>query len=179
MKRTTLAAIAVIACILSALPSTAQVGIYGQFNTTHDSAVSAWYNGFTLGVYDDMLGAGLIHAGLDVRGSFQSGSQYRYRSFLVGPRIQIRPPVLPFNPYIQGVAGFGGSRYTGASSIATHYSNKFQYGVIGGLEYTVLPRIDLRLPEIGYLKMSAVSSVPNAPAVELVSLGFGVVVRLP
>ncbi|HEX3569645.1 MAG TPA: hypothetical protein VHU44_02365 [Acidobacteriaceae bacterium] len=179
MKRTTLAAIAVIAWIISAQPSKAQVGIYGQFNTTHDGAVSAWYNGFSAGVYDDMLGAGPIHAGLDLRGSFQSGSQYRYRSFLVGPRVQVRPPVLPFNPYIQGMIGLGGSRYTGASSLPTHYSNKFQYGVIGGLEYTVLPRIDLRLPEIGYLKMSAVSSIPNAPAVDLVSLGFGVVVRLP
>jgi len=179
MKRITLIALTVAVCAFSSSVTNAQLGIYGLFNTTHDGAVDAWYHGFTLGAYDHLINAGPVHAGLDVRGSFETGSQYHYRSFLIGPRLQVRPPVLPINPYIQAEIGFGGSRYTGGSPFATHYSNKFQYGVIGGLEYTVLPRIDLRLPEISYQRMSAVSSVPNAPKVSLVGLGFGVVVRLP
>jgi hypothetical protein len=180
MKRYLPAALAALVfCALLAPSAHAQIGIYGQFNGTHDGAVSAWYKGFTLGAYDHFLNAGPVHVGLDVRGSFQSGSQYHYRSFLVGPRLQVRPPVLPVNPYLQAEIGFGGSRYTGASPFATHYSNKLQYGFIGGLEYTALPRIDIRLPEITYLRMSPVASSPNASKVNVVSIGVGIVVRLP
>ena len=177
--RIILTALTLLACSFSTRAATAQIGIYGQFNTTHDGAVDAWYKGFTLGGYDSFLNVGPVHTGLDVRGSFQSGDNYHFRNFLVGPRVQVRPPVLPINPYIQAEIGFGGSRYTGTSPLGGHYNNKFQYGFIGGLEYTVLPRIDLRLPEISYLRMSAVSSIPNAPKVNLVGLGFGLVVRLP
>ena len=179
MKRNILIVVAALAFVILSRPLKAQAGIYGMFDATHDGAVSAWYKGFTLGGYDNFLNAGPVHAGIDIRGSFESGSQYHYRNFLIGPRVQVRPPVLPINPYIQGEIGFGGSRYTGTSPLGTHYSNKFQYGVIGGLEYTVLPHIDVRLPEIGYLKMSAVSGTRNPPAVNLVSVGFGIVVRIP
>jgi len=178
MKRLILPALALLLCCLLQ-PATAQVGVYGQLDATHDGAVDTWYKGFTLGGYGNLLNVGPVHAGLDLRGSFQTGSGYHFRNFLVGPRLQVRPPVLPINPYIQAEVGFGGSRYTGTSTLANHYSNKLQYGGIGGLEYTLLPRIDLRLPEITYLRMSAISSFPNAPKVNVVGLGFGIVVRLP
>jgi len=179
MKKLALALISVVFCVAGAQFAHAQIGIYGQLDATHDQAVDAWYKGFTLGVYNSFLNVGPIHAGLDLRGSYQTGSNYRFRNFLVGPRLQVRPPVLSLNPYIQGEIGFGGSRYAGSSSTATHYSNKLQYGVIGGLETTVLPRVDLRLPEISYLRMSAISSTPNAPKVNLFGIGIGLVVRLP
>jgi len=179
MKRIILVALAFILCSFSPTTTDAQIGIYGQYNATHDGAVDAWYNGFTLGGYDSFLNAGPVHAGLDLRGSYESGKNYRFRNFLVGPRVQVRPPILPINPYIQAAIGFGGSRYSGSSTLQTHYSNKLQYGVIGGLEYTVFPRIDLRVPEITYLRMSAISSFANAPKVDLFGLGFGLVVRLP
>jgi len=156
----------------------AQLGIYGQFNTTHDPTISGSYKGFTAGVYDNFLNAGPIHLGVDVRGSFQSGDQHHYRDFLIGPRLQVKPPVLPIRPYVQAAIGFGGTRYTGPSTLSTHYNNKLQYGVIGGLDYTVLPHLDLRIPELGYLRESGVSGGANAPKVNLFSLGFGLVIRL-
>ena len=178
MKRNFLAAVLAILVVFAGRAN-AQFGVYGQFNGTHDSSISGWYHGFTIGGYDDMAGAGPVHVGFDIRGSYANNSQYHYRSFLFGPRLAVKPPVLPIRPFIQAAVGFGGNRYTGASPINTHYSNKVQYGVIGGLDYTIFPNIDVRLPEIDYIRMSAVSSVPNAPKVNLVGLGFGLVVRLP
>ena len=167
-----------IALLLSTGPAKAQLGLYGQFDTTHDPTISGWYKGFTAGAYDNFLNVGPIHLGVDARGSFQIGDHDNYRDFLIGPRLQVKPPVLPFRPYIQAAIGFGGSRYTGYSTLGSHYSNKLQYGVIGGLDYTVLPRVDLRIPEIGYLRQSGVSGSAPAKKVDLVSLGFGLVVRL-
>jgi hypothetical protein len=167
-----------IALLLSTGHARAQLGIYGQFGTTHDPTISGWYKGFTAGGYGNFLNAGPIHLGVDVRGSYQMGDQYNYRNFLIGPRLQVKPPVLPLRPYLQAAIGFGGSRYTGYSGLGSHYSNKLQYGIIGGLDFTVLPHVDLRIPEVGYLRESGISSGAPAKNVDLVSLGFGLVVRL-
>jgi hypothetical protein len=59
------------------------------------------------------------------------------------------------------------------------YSNKFQYGLIGGLDYKLISHVDLRLAEVGYLRRTAVTSGTPAPALNLVSIGAGVVLRLP
>jgi hypothetical protein len=166
MKRHLPTALVVVLCLLFAASADAQVGIYGQFNGTHDPG--GWFNGGTFGVYDDLLHGGPLHLGFDLRAGFASGHQYSYHNFLIGPRLSIHPPVLPFKPYIQGQIGFGGTKFTGRSGGG--YDNHFQSAVIGGLDFTVLPRIDLRVPEIGYEKMSGVG---------MTTLGFGVVIRLP
>lgn len=179
MKRPILPIILALAGLLNSHSARAQFAVYGEYSATHDGAVSHWYNGGTFGVYDDFLHGGPIHLGGDIRATFASGSQYHYRDFLIGPRLAVKPPVLPFKPYIQAEVGFGGSHYVGSSSLQTHYSNKLQYGVIGGLDYTIFPYVDLRVPEISYMRMSAVSSIANAPKVNVVGLGFGLVVRIP
>jgi hypothetical protein len=157
----------------------AQLGIYGEFNATHDPSVPAWYKGFTGGAYANFLKAGPIHLGLDLRGSFGDGDQYGYRNFLVGPRFEVKPPLLPIKPYIQASVGVGGNEYNGTSRLQTHYSDKLQYGFIGGLDYVLIPHVDLRVAEVGYLRMSAITSGTPAPAINLVSVGAGIVLRLP
>ena len=164
---------------LAAGSAKAQLGIYGEFNATHDPSVPAWYKGFAGGVYGNFLKAGPVHLGLDLRGSFQAGDQYGYRNFLVGPRLEIKPPLLPIKPYIQASVGVGGNEYNGTSRLQTHYSSKLQYGFIAGLDYVLIPHLDLRLAEVGYLRMSAITSGPPAPAINLVTVGAGIVLRLP
>jgi hypothetical protein len=159
---------ALIFCALFAPAAHAQIGVYGQFNGTHDPNIGGWYTGGTFGVYDDVLHEGPLHAGFDIRAGFAGGHQYSYHDFLFGPRLAFKPPVLPIKPYIQGEIGFGGTKFTGRSGGS--YNNHFQSGIMVGLDYTILPRIDLRIPEIGYEKMSGVG---------MTTLGFGVVIRLP
>jgi len=175
MKRFTSLLLLSIACMFGTRAAGAQVGVYGEFSATHDGAISNWYKGGTFGLYDEFLHGGPIHLGADVRATFASGNQYHYRDFLIGPRLAVKPPILPVKPYIQAAVGFGGNTYVGPAPIKTHYSNKLQYGFIGGLDYTLLPYIDLRIPEISYMRMSGVTG----PSVNVVGVGFGVVVRIP
>jgi hypothetical protein len=157
----------------------AQFGIYGEFNATHDPSVAAWYKGFAGGAYGNFLHAGPARIGLDLRGAFEAGDQYGYRNFLVGLRLEVKPPLLPIRPYIQASVGVGGNEYNGTSRLQTHYSSKLQYGFIGGLDYVLVPHVDLRVAEVGYLRMSAITSGTPAPAINLVTVGAGVVLRLP
>jgi len=157
----------------------AQIGIYGEFNATHDPTAAVWYKGFTGGVYDNLLHVGPVGIGLDLRGAYATGNQYGYRNFLIGPRFEVKPPLLPIKPYIQASVGAGGNEYNGNSRLQTHYSTKLQYGFIGGLDYTLIPRVDLRVAEVEYLRMSAISSGSSSPAINLVTVGAGVVLRLP
>lgn len=168
MKRHLPTALLVALCLVLAPAVHAQIGIYGQFNGTHDPGVDGWYTGGTFGAYDDVVRSGPLHLGFDLRAGFAGGHQYSYHDFLFGPRLAIKPPVLPIKPYIQGEIGFGGTKYTGRSGGS--YDNHFQSGIIGGLDYTILPRIDARIPEIGYEKMNGVG---------MTTLGFGLVIRLP
>ena len=164
---------------LTAASARAQLGIYGEFNATHDPSIPTWYKGFTGGAYANFLKVGPVHLGLDLRGSFQAGDQYGYRNFLVGPRLEVKPPLLPIKPYIQASVGVGGNEYNGTSRLQTHYSDKLQYGFIGGLDYFLIPHVDLRVAEVGYLRMSAITSGTPAPAINLVTVGAGIVLRLP
>jgi opacity protein-like surface antigen len=175
MKRFVLVAVLVASFGLAGGHAKGQIGLYGQFSNTHDSSISAWYHGFTLGGYDNMAGGGPIHLGFDLRGSYGAGSQHSYRSILIGPRLDVKPPVLPIRPYLQAEIGLGGTEDNRPSAFKAHYNNKLAYGVIGGLDYTVLPRVDVRVPEIGFIRMSGITN----PTIHLVSIGFGLVVRLP
>jgi hypothetical protein len=61
--------------------------------------------------------------------------------------------------------------------VGTIYSDKFQYLVAGGLDYTLVPHVDFRVVEVGYGRMSGVSSGGSAPTATLVSVSTGLVVR--
>jgi hypothetical protein len=178
-RRITPFAILFVLLVVTPASAKAQFGIYGEFNATNDPTISTWYRGFTGGAYGNFLHAGLLGIGLDLRGTYATGDQYGYRNFLVGPRIEVKPPLLPLRPYIQASIGVGGNEYNGTSRLQTHYSSKLQYGFIGGVDYTLIPHVDLRVAEVGYLRMSAVTSGTPAPAINLVIVGAGIVLRLP
>ena len=164
--------------VVAAGSAKAQLAIYGEFNATHDPTVANWYRGFTAGAYDDFLHAGPVGVGLDLRGAYATNSPYAYRSFLIGPRLDVKTPLFPLRPYIQASVGVGGSEYNGTSALQTHFSDKLQYGFIGGVDYVLIPHIELRVAEVEYLRMSPVTSGAPAAAINLVTVGAGLVVRL-
>ena len=82
-------ALAIALSVLFASAAHAQIGIYGQFNGTHDPGVGGWYTGLTFGAYDDVLHSGPLHAGFDLRAGFAGGHQYSYHDFLFGPRLAV------------------------------------------------------------------------------------------
>jgi hypothetical protein len=170
----------------TASSANAQLGIYGKFDTTHVSAgdpnyeSTAWYFGPGAGIYYDFLRVGPISLGADLRGDLLWGNHQKYRSALFGIRLAAKAPLLPIRPYVQGSAGAGGASHTGFNGSGTFYSNKFQYQVLGGMDYTIIPHIDLRLVEAGFGRMSGIGSGPGpAPASTLFVVSSGLVLRFP
>ena len=77
--------------------------------------------------------------------------------------------------------GAGGARYDAAPiSGATNYtySTKFQYQVLAGLDYNLMRHLDARLAEVGYGRMSGISSNINAADATLFTISAGLVFKV-
>ncbi|MGI4828709.1 MAG: outer membrane beta-barrel protein [Janthinobacterium lividum] len=143
--------------VFGALAAQAQIAIYGMgsggfLGSTNASQGSliAQNSGFsayggTFGLYNDFLRLGPLNLGGDVRYLQQTSSNdnsygNKLRGGLVGLRLALKLPVVPFKPYVQAEVG----------DVATNYgtqpneTNSFAYQVQGGLDYTIFPHLDLR-----------------------------------
>lgn len=146
----------------------AQTGIYGEFTGAKVSASnSTWMFGPTVGLYHDSR-HGFVATGLDVRGTFAGRSNESLDTVLGGVRLAITPRVLPFEPYGEVLGGLGHLK-VGQSS-----STKFAYQFIGGLDDTILPRLDWRVIEFSYGRLAGLND-SFAPK----TLSTGLVLRLP
>jgi hypothetical protein len=174
----------------SAASSNAQIGVYGKLDLTHftnnGNKASEWFYGPGIGIYDNFLHVGPVQLGADLRGTYSFGDKDKYRSVLGGVRIAVKPPLLPIRPYAEGLVGVAGtkSNQTGSFSTANSVSfsntfgTKFAYQVLGGVDWTILPHLDLRLAEIGYGRVSPVSSGVNPQSSSITSISSGIVLRL-
>jgi hypothetical protein len=108
--------------------------------------------------------------GIDLRGSFARSSGASFDTGAIGPRIALNTHILPIHPYIEGTIGLGHADFTGAGS-----ATKFEYQVLGGLDFTILPRIDWRVAEYSYGGLSTINDYNYRPK----SLSTGLVLRLP
>jgi hypothetical protein len=171
---------------ISFATANAQVGLYGKFDAVRFTAsstginpASAWYYGPGAGIYYDFLHLGPVALGTDLRGNFLSGNQQKFRSALFGLRLSAKPPLIPIRPYLQGSVGIGGPTHSGLDGVGTIYSNKFQYQVIGGLDFTLIPHLEFRVAEMSYGRMSGISGSSSAPVSTLFTISTGLVVRFP
>ncbi|WP_188554703.1 hypothetical protein [Edaphobacter dinghuensis] len=157
----------------------AQTVIYGEFTAAKLSAPNtSWMYGPTVGLYHDSE-HGLFATGLDIRGTFAGSGNTNgaYTNQLLdtvegGVRLAITPRVLPFKPYGEVLGGLGHLK-TGEGSARTS-STKFAYQFIGGVDFTILPRIDWRVVDFSYGRLAGLgdSFVPK-------TLSTGIVFRLP
>ena len=137
---------------------------------------STWLYGPTVGVYYDFIHLGPLVAGVDLRGEFVRGSGYTRNSGLGGVRVAIKPPILPIKPYVQGSLGVAHTNGPGSPT----YANNLEYRIAGGLDLTVLPRIDWRILEVGggsLVNYSFGSGFNQSNS--LLSFGTGLVFRVP
>ena len=146
----------------------AQTGIYAQFTGQSNDLNSSngWFWGATFGFYRDRHSVGPVHLGLDFRGAILKHDQAQFDSGLGGLRLTIVPHVIPFKIYAEALGGAG---IVSDGPTSTHA----QYQVNGGLEYTILPRIDWRVAEIAY------NGYSGTGAGNPVGLSSGLVFRLP
>lgn len=151
----------------------AQAGAYAEVSAAKVNVPNSnWVYGPTFGVYLDPLHAGILAAGMDARGAILGSGVNTLDSGLIGPRLVFTPHVLPIMPYIEGLVGIGHAGYYQNSGATT--VNKFQYQFLGGVDWTILPRIDWRVVEFSYGGLSGLGSSFNPK-----TISTGIVLRLP
>ena len=131
--------------------------------------------GGTFGIYDNFVRLGPLKLGGDAR-YFQNTSSgntavgNHIRGGLVGPRLALNLPLLPFRPYIQAEIG----------DIATNYGtlpnrpNSFAYEIQGGRDFTLFPHLDLR----GEYGGGQIKGYAGGQQQGLQEAGLGLVLRL-
>lgn len=165
--------LSLVSLLSACLPAArAQVGLYAEFGGAKINAPSNdWIYGPTFGAYADFVPLPIVHIGGDIRGSVLGVSQTTtLYSGLIGPRISVHPHVLPLSPYIEAVAGIGHYDYGRGFGSDT----KFEYQFLGGIDHTIIPRLDWRVVEFSYGGLSAFGSSLHPK-----TISTGVVLRLP
>ena len=153
--------------------ASAQLGLYGEFSAAKANVPGAtWVYGPTFGGYLDKGHLLFLATGLDARGAILGTGNNVLDSGLIGPRLVVRPHVLPIQPYVEALVGLGHVGYFQGNAPTT--VNKFEYQFVGGLDLTILPRIDWRVAEFSYGGLSGLGSSFNPK-----TISTGIVVRLP
>jgi hypothetical protein len=144
----------------------------GPFNYFSPGATSQVLWGFDIG--------GNIDAGLDLRESDLHTNNALLKSFLIGARASAHPFSRPFKPYLQASVGYG----TTKSPQSTVHVSKIDYGIFGGVDYTLQRHVDYRIVEIGYGSLTTSSSATIGgggdiaiPPSKLLSFSTGFVFR--
>ncbi len=168
-------------------PARGQAAIYGMFSAGHYSGLGVGYGtpstqsggmtarGGTVGVYDNFLPFGPVRFGGDARVIIQNSANSttygnKLAGFLFGPRLEIAPPPpIPIKPYIQ--LEFGGIGSNNGSS--TSKSTSFAYQVNGGIDFTIVPHLDIR----GEYGAGQLTSIGNSHHT-LQEFGIGLVLRM-
>ena len=165
--------IAAFAVLVSASIAHAQVGLYGEFSAAKVNVPgSTWIYGPTFGGFYDRGHLLFLSTGLDARGAVLGTGNNSLDSGLIGPRLVFQPHVLPLQPYVEALIGIGHAGYYEGPAPTT--VTKFQYQFLGGLDLTVVPRIDWRVVEFSYGGLSGLGSSFNPKVIST-----GIVLRLP
>ncbi len=158
------------------LPSSlhAQLGIYGSFTASKLNALNNdnYIYGGTFGAYLASGTLALLSVGVDLRGSFQNGGGTGFDSGAIGPRVALNLHLLPIHPYVEAMGGIGHVTFAGAPE---NDVTKFEYQFLGGVDFTVFPRLDWRVAEFSYGGFSGLNSDSFHPK----SFSTGLVLRLP
>ena len=151
----------------------------GPFAFLGQNSTSQVFYGYNLGGYYDFFHSGKIGAGFDMRYSDLHANNALLREFLVGVRVSATPFTRPFKPYVQIAIGDG----TTKAPLSTVHISKLDYGVFGGVDYTLAHHVDVRIFEVGYGSLATAStstiaaSGPSIPASNLLTFSSGLVFR--
>jgi hypothetical protein len=127
----------------------AQTALYGTF-TAGDLSIGGvdWIYGGQIGLYHDFDLIPMVHVGLDGRAQILDRGQTQLISGLVGPRIAIKPWLIPIRPYVEALVGAGHTEFPTLSANVSQ--TNFEYQFVGGLDLTFFPHLDWRMGEFTY-----------------------------
>jgi hypothetical protein len=163
-----------IALVALSLHGRAQTGIYASFTASKvDAPDKEWIYGPTVGIYFDTSHFTIVELGVDIRGSFLGGGgATQVQSGLAGPRIVLRTPIIPIRPYAEGLLGVGHANI--GQGVERVSQTTFEYQLLAGVDFTLIPHIDWRIVEFSYGSLSNFEGGLTPK-----SLSTGIVFRLP
>ena len=152
----------------------------GTFAFLGDNVTQRWFWGANIGGYVNFYHHPKYDAGIDLRDSIVSANNATLNSFLVGGRIIAKPIAEKFKPYLQLSVGAGSSK----PPHSTVHLTRFQFGIYGGVDYTLAKHVDFRAFELGYGAVATASSgnfggAASFPNSRLFSVSSGLVFRVP
>jgi len=168
-----------MAMVGAAVPARAQWAVYAQ-GTGAELAMpnTGHLYGGTGGFYKTQR-AGIFAIGPDFRASIlQRGNvagsftDERMDLGMVGVRFAVTPHVLPVMPYAEGMVGIG--YWRGGQGLTRQDKMGGTIQALVGADYTILPRIDWRIAEFTYGRMTGIGETINPR-----TLSTGIVFRLP
>jgi hypothetical protein len=153
---------------------------FGPFAFLGDGTTKRTFYGAAIGGYVNFYHAQKFDAGLDLRDVLVNANNANLNSFLVGGRIAAKPLAEKFKPYAQLSVGVGTSK----PPHSTVHISRFQFGIYGGIDYTLAKHVDFRAFELGYGSVSTVNSgnfngTTSFPNSSLFSVSTGLVFRVP
>jgi len=150
MKNTTKKILQILPMTLIALVAStnlhaqAKLGIYGTVGTEKTEINGeGWSTAGTFGLYYGLAHLGPIAVAADARGDL-SGN---INSGLFGPRIALTLPAFPLKPYFEVLGGFSSYSTVSGGAKSTTSGN---YRWVGGIDTTILPRLDWRIADYSY-----------------------------
>jgi hypothetical protein len=153
---------------------------FGTFAFLGDNVTSRTFWGADFGGYVNFFHAHGYDAGIDIRDAVVTANNARLNSFLVGARFIAKPIAESFKPYLQLSIGAGTSKPPTSPIKLT----RFQYGIFGGLDYTLAKHVDFRAFELGYGSTNTINSgnfngTVSFPSSRLFTVSTGLVFRVP
>lgn len=185
----------VLAVLVTVAPAHAQIGLYlnpvatrisnstpdsGPFAFLGNNVTSRFFYGVDFGGYYEFAHTPSLDIGIDLRDAYVNGNRSILNSFLVGARITAHPGGGRLKPYIQPFVGVGNTH----SGLNARRNSRIQYGIFGGLDYTVHKHVDIRAIEVGYSPLQTVNSQlfingATYPNSQTISISSGLVFRIP
>jgi hypothetical protein len=152
----------------------------GPFAFLGANATARTFYGANIGGYINFYHAPRFDAGVDIRDSIVASNNAHLNSFLVGARFIAKPIAESFKPYLQVSVGVGSSK----PPTSPIHLNRLQYGIFGGLDYTLAKHVDFRAFELGYGGVTTINSGDfggpvTFPSSRLFNVSTGLVFRVP
>ena len=152
----------------------------GPFAFLGANATARTFYGANIGGYINFYHAPRFDAGVDIRDSIVASNNAHLNSFLVGARFIAKPIAESFKPYLQVSVGVGSSK----PPTSPIHLNRLQYGIFGGLDYTLAKHVDFRAFELGYGGVTTINSGDfggpvTFPSSRLFTVSTGLVFRIP
>jgi hypothetical protein len=163
--------------------SNVQTGSVSTASGYQEQYASYWASGIGGGVTLNFLSAGVAKLGFDFRGSTKPGTNGADTA-MGGIKLAFNPPLLHFKPYVQASGGYVATRSVNISTspsspgqiVGGSFTNRYAaWELLGGIDYRLVPFLDLRLIEVGGGSGLAIPGSANQPHLTLFTVNTGVV----